>query len=119
MYASNFELNGLTSTDFSNALIEAMASGLPVVASEVGGNREAVGDAGGRIVPPEDEDALARAILELAADPAGRRALAARAHERAARLFTRDRMVGQTDAVYQSLLGPENRRATAERGAAA
>lgn len=47
---------------FSNALIEAMASGLPVVASDVGGNREALGSDGGMIVPAEDPTALADAI---------------------------------------------------------
>jgi glycosyltransferase involved in cell wall biosynthesis len=51
---------------FSNALLEAMASGLPVVATDVGGNAEALEDGiGGFIVPPEDASALARAVAEL------------------------------------------------------
>jgi glycosyltransferase involved in cell wall biosynthesis len=52
---------------FSNAILEAMASGLPVVATSVGGNAEAVIDGkGGLIVPPEDGPALAAAIGTLA-----------------------------------------------------
>ena len=54
---------------FSNALLEAMASGLPVVATDVGGNSEAVVDGeGGRVVPPEQPDAIAQAIAAFARD---------------------------------------------------
>jgi L-malate glycosyltransferase len=49
---------------FSNSLLEYMASGLPVVATEVGGNREAL-EGTGILVPPVDPEALADAILEL------------------------------------------------------
>jgi len=54
---------------FSNALLEAMASALPVVATDVGGNAEAIADGvGGRIVPPQQPEAMAAAITELATD---------------------------------------------------
>jgi len=55
---------------FPLAILEAMAAGLPVVATAVAGIPEAV-EAGvtGLLVPPEDSDALARALAELAADP--------------------------------------------------
>lgn len=61
------------SEGFSNSLLEYMASGLPSVATEVGGNREALGIAGekepgceaGIGVPPNDPAALAQAILRL------------------------------------------------------
>lgn len=49
---------------FSNSLLEYMASGLPAVATEVGGNREAL-EGAGILVPPNDAEALAGAILEL------------------------------------------------------
>lgn len=54
---------------FAIALLEAMAHGLPVVATAVGGNSEALVDGkGGRLVPPQDVPALAAAIAELARD---------------------------------------------------
>jgi glycosyltransferase involved in cell wall biosynthesis len=56
------------------AVLEAMAAGLPVVATAVSGIPEAVEDgATGLLVPPEDADALARALGELARDPERRR----------------------------------------------
>ena len=50
---------------FSNSILEYMAARLPVVATDVGGNREALGEAG-LLVPARDEEALAQAILALA-----------------------------------------------------
>jgi glycosyltransferase involved in cell wall biosynthesis len=51
---------------FSNAILEAMATALPVIATDVGGNAEAiVQNQGGKIVEPEKPDALAAAIIEL------------------------------------------------------
>jgi glycosyltransferase involved in cell wall biosynthesis len=49
---------------FSNSLLEYMAAGLPAIATDVGGNREALGDSG-ILIPPDDPQALANAILEL------------------------------------------------------
>jgi glycosyltransferase involved in cell wall biosynthesis len=52
---------------FSNAILEAMATALPVIATDVGGNAEAVIDGvGGLLVPPEKPEALAAAIIEMA-----------------------------------------------------
>ncbi len=62
---------------FGNVLLEAMASGLPVVAADSGPSREVLGAGGGVTVPVADPDALAETLLSLAADPARRRALAA------------------------------------------
>lgn len=62
-----------------NVVLEAMASGLPVVATDVGGVADVVPADAGRLVPRDDEPALADAILDLVGDPAARRACGRRA----------------------------------------
>src|SRR5690606_40649189 len=58
---------------FSNAILEALASGLPVIATDVGGAREQLRDGEtGFVVPRGDEDALVKAMEALAADDAMR-----------------------------------------------
>jgi glycosyltransferase involved in cell wall biosynthesis len=89
---------------FSNAVLEAMAAGLPLVVTDVGGNAEAVLDgATGRVVPPRDPARLAAAILELALDP---RAVAfGRAGaRRVATEFSIDRCVRAYEAAYDALM---------------
>lgn len=85
------------------SVLEAMAHGLPVVASAVGGVPELVGDAG-VLVPPHDEAALADALRDLLADAGRRRALGAAARERVEQAFSLDRMREQHVALYERLL---------------
>ncbi len=66
------------SEGLSNSILEYMAAGLPCVATDVGGNREALGNAAGAIVPSGDVKGLADAILNLVNDPNRRRELAAK-----------------------------------------
>ncbi|MDA0182997.1 glycosyltransferase [Solirubrobacter phytolaccae] len=83
------------------AILEAMACGLPTIASDVGGIAEAVEDGvTGRLVPPEDTAALAAAISALAHDPEGLRAMGARARERWSERFSLTRMVDDLEVVY-------------------
>ena len=82
-----------------------MASGLPVVASDVGGNREAVGEEGGRIVPPEDSEALATGILELSSDRRSLAAVGAANRERVTSRFSLDASVRRLADWYR--LGPQ------------
>lgn len=87
------------------SVLEAMATGLPVVASASGGHLETVGAVeGARLYPTTDADAAGRLLGQLAADPAGRAAygLALRAAQQ--RDFTVAAQEAATAAVYRSLL---------------
>jgi L-malate glycosyltransferase len=96
------------SEGFSNAIVEAMAASLPVVATNVGGNAEAVQDgASGVIVRPEDPDALAGAIVQLLSDPAKAKQMGAEGKRLAAEKFTTEAMMAQITSVYGSLLRDE------------
>jgi glycosyltransferase involved in cell wall biosynthesis len=81
---------------FGLAVVEAMAAGVPVVATEVGGIPELV-DEGvtGLLVPPDDPEAMARAINRLLHDPQGRAAMAAAGRAAAQRRFAIDRVVDE------------------------
>jgi glycosyltransferase involved in cell wall biosynthesis len=96
------------SEGFSNAIVEAMAAALPVVATDVGGNAEAVQDGvSGIIVPPEDSDALASAIISLLSDTAKAKGMGAEGKRLAAVRFTTEAMMSQITSVYASLLRRE------------
>jgi glycosyltransferase involved in cell wall biosynthesis len=84
----------------SIGLLEAMACGVPQVASAVGGTPEAVAGETGLLVPPADPRALAEATVALLRDPARRRVLRAASRERHAARFTVERMVAETAATY-------------------
>jgi glycosyltransferase involved in cell wall biosynthesis len=93
------------SEGFPRSVLEAMRAGLPVVASDVGGVKEAV-DRGenGLLVPPGDARALASALEWYIAGPESRcrsGALGRRTYERR---FTLERMVEQTLAAYKTLV---------------
>jgi glycosyltransferase involved in cell wall biosynthesis len=86
--------------EMGSVLTEAMASGLPVVASDVGGIPEVVRDGvTGLLVPPGDVDALAAALDRLAADPGLRTRLSAGARARAAG-YAWPRLAARVAAVY-------------------
>jgi glycosyltransferase involved in cell wall biosynthesis len=70
----------------SNTLLEAMACGLPVLATGIGGIPEYVGDTAGRLVAPFRPDLMLEAILELADDPIARAGMGLAARRRAREL---------------------------------
>ena len=86
------------------ALLEAMASGVPVVATHVGGIPEVIDDGDdGLLVPPGDPGALGAAIRKLLDDDSLRRELAARGVVTAER-FDLTHAVRQTEAIYEQVL---------------
>jgi glycosyltransferase involved in cell wall biosynthesis len=89
----------------SNAILEAMAAGLPVVATAVGGTPEVVVDGvTGFLVPPRDPEALADAILCLLRDPELRKRMGTVGRARVTEHFSVEQMVGKTEALYEQLL---------------
>jgi glycosyltransferase involved in cell wall biosynthesis len=93
------------SEGFSNAIVEAMAASLPVVATDVGGNAEAVKDGvSGFIVPSENPAALATAITQLLSDPSKAQEMGAAGKKLVAEKFTTDAMMHQITLAYASLL---------------
>ena len=79
-----------------------MAAGAPVVATNVGGVEEALGETG-LIVEPGDVQAVAAALERVLADSDAAEALGEAAQRRAREQFTRERMVAETVALYEEL----------------
>jgi glycosyltransferase involved in cell wall biosynthesis len=71
-----------------NSIVEAMSHGIPVIASEVGGIPDMIGDDAGIRVAPGDSTALAEAMLRLAKDPELRKKMGVAAQERYQKLFS-------------------------------
>jgi sugar transferase (PEP-CTERM/EpsH1 system associated) len=89
----------------SNTILEAMASGLAVIATRVGGNSELVEDGmTGRLVPPADSEALATRILDYFHHPDVARRHGKAGCNRAVRRFSLDRMIADYDRLYRRLL---------------
>lgn len=83
-----------------NASLEALAAGVPVLATDVGGAREQILDGVcGRLVPRRDATALADAIVGLAHDPASRSAFAEAGRTRIRERFSMDRMLDDYTAL--------------------
>jgi glycosyltransferase involved in cell wall biosynthesis len=104
------------SEGFSNAIVEAMAASLPVVATNVGGNAEAVIDGvSGLIVPPEDPAALSAAITRLLSDPFKAQEMGAAGKKLASEKFTTYAMMHQITLAYASVLRRPSPRSVSDR----
>jgi len=89
---------------FGLVLLEAMAVGRPIVASRVSAIPEIVVDGEtGLLVPPRDVDTLAQALLALLRDPQRATEMGRRGRVRLEQEFTVERMVAQTEAVYEGV----------------
>lgn len=94
-----------------NVVLEAMAAGVPVVATDVEGSTEALeNEVTGLVVRPRDADALADAICRFLETPSLAARFGAAGRERVAQHFSIDRYVRETEALYLDLLGRSGRR---------
>ena len=94
------------SEGFSNAIVEYMQAGLPVICTDTGGNPEAVRNGReGYVVPVADVEALAGAMRALAMDPQLRKQLGEQARLSASQRFGMDRMLAQHEALYRRVTG--------------
>jgi glycosyltransferase involved in cell wall biosynthesis len=95
----------------SNAIMEYMACGLPVVCTDSGGNPELVEDGvTGLILAPRDVDALVAALRALRDEPARAREMGREGRRQLEEHFTVDAMVGGFTAAYDFLLGERRKR---------
>ncbi len=88
---------------FGFVLLEAMASGIPIVASDVSAIPEVIGNSG-ILVPPRDAKALANALGALIDDPTMRAELGEAGRRRAEAHFTWDRVIPQVVQVYEEAI---------------
>lgn len=89
---------------FPYTVLEAMAAGIPVVATDVGGVKEAAGDDAGIIITPNDGDALRQALTTLIQDPLLREKQGISGRLRVERYFSVDAMCTKTIELYQTVL---------------
>ena len=85
-------------------IIEAMAVGKPVIATPLGGSKELATSETGILVPPEDTSAIADAVATLTADRERLQAMGEAARNRAVQLFSSEKNIALTEAVYTELL---------------
>jgi glycosyltransferase involved in cell wall biosynthesis len=96
-----------TAEGFSNSILEYMAAGRPVVATDVGGAREAVVEGEtGHLVPAGDDERMAARIGGLLRDPGRAREMGARGSRRVAEQFSCAAQLARTEALYERLLAP-------------
>lgn len=95
---------------FSNAILEGMAAGLPMIVSDVGGNAEAViHDETGLVVPAGDPKALANAIVALIGNPERCRTMGHAGRMRTERSFSMEACVEEYNRLYKNLLSQDRR----------
>ncbi len=99
------------SEGLSNSLLEAMAAGVPVIATRVGGTAEAVEDGHtGVLVPPANLDALIRAMTFLLDNPQSARRLGEEGRRSVLSRFSVEKMVDETESLYFKLLSASRAR---------
>ena len=110
-------LNSSVSEGVPTAVLEAMACGLPVVATDCGGVREAVTDGvEGIVVPSRDAEAMAAAMEKLGADPELRSRMGAAGRERVREEFALSQQVARIAGLYHQLQASDGRPSKAAAG---
>jgi len=94
---------------FGMTILEAMACGLPVVATRVGGIPDLLSDEGGRLVPPRDADALATALIDVLRSPRQQCDMGAHNRTQVERVFDIEKTVDRLEAAYDAILSPASR----------
>ena len=92
---------------FGRVAVEAQAMGIPTIATNIGGSKETIiPDLTGWLVPPNDPDAMAKAIHKVLSLPIEEREhIAGQASQHARAHFTKEQMTGATLLVYDELMG--------------
>ena len=101
----DISVNSSLSEGFSNTILESMAFGVPMVATKVGGNPEAIVDGKtGILVPPKDSSAIANAVIRILEDRALAESMGKSAKKRVEEIFSMKRMVSEIVSLYESLI---------------
>ena len=89
---------------FGMTIVEAMACGVPVVATRAGGVPDLVSEPGGRLVPPRDPLALAEALLEVLRSPTLQRSMGLYNRARVERVFDIEKTVDRLEDAYSAII---------------
>jgi glycosyltransferase involved in cell wall biosynthesis len=100
----------------SNSVIEAMAHGLPIITTNVGGSPDLLTPDAGILIPPGNSAALADAMQCLASDPALRKRMGRAARDRYLKLFAPDAVLSMLVGTYSRLSGTNGCEASSSNG---
>jgi glycosyltransferase involved in cell wall biosynthesis len=116
--AADAEVMASEREQFGQVLVEGMACGIPALATHLLGPASIIDDGStGWLVEPDDEDALARGIAEMIADPRERRRRGRLARGAACERFSWTRIAAELGELYEDVVAPRERRlASASRG---
>jgi glycosyltransferase involved in cell wall biosynthesis len=89
----------------SKSIIEAMAHGLPIITTNVGGSPDLITPDAGILVPPGNSAALAEAMQRLAGDPSLRKRMGEAARQRYLKLFAPDAVLSMLLSTYSNVMG--------------